>query len=235
MMKKDAYRTKAKTLLRKSKRKILRKLKMEKREPEGDKYYGDKAKHYVRKRKKQKKWHRENEIVRDLLGQLPDNLRVLDVPFGTGRFLPFYLEKDFQVYGLDASEDMLSAAEEECGEGFKKANLQIGDASHLPYEDQYFDIVVCARFLTSIVGFGQAKKVLEEISRVTSRYALVECKLKKNGKTAWPGDEDPIGRNITYEDMTDIFKSFGFSVQSSSAVKSNKRGDLLIFFLKKVN
>src|SRR5690606_34648470 len=75
-----------------------------------DHYHGDVARDYLKKRLQQKSWHIEQDIVRELLAPFPDGCAVLDVPFGTGRFVDMYLAKGMAVYGVDISEDMLATA-----------------------------------------------------------------------------------------------------------------------------
>ncbi len=44
---------------------------------------------------------------------MPEGIKVLDVPFGTGRFVQMFLEKKMEIHGIDISEDMYVAAKEE--------------------------------------------------------------------------------------------------------------------------
>src|SRR5688572_9163480 len=86
------------------------------RKPKGNQYYGDIADSYLEIREKQEKWQVEQRIMRELLADIPSGLKVLDVPFGTGRFVPFYLEKKMTVHGVDISQDMVCAAEKALGD-----------------------------------------------------------------------------------------------------------------------
>jgi len=86
--------------------------------PKGDTYYKDIASNYEKKRKKQAWWHVEQEQMAQLLDQLPDGMSVVDIPFGTGRFVPMYRKKGFKIAGLDASEDMISTAQKILGSDF---------------------------------------------------------------------------------------------------------------------
>ena len=103
--------------------------------PKGDRYYNKTAKKYERKRLKQSWWHVEQEEMQSLLSDLPDGLKVVDIPFGTGRFVPYYKEKDFKISGLDASGDMISTAKEILGDDFKGVDARVGDAAALPFNE----------------------------------------------------------------------------------------------------
>jgi len=71
-------------------------------------YFGVNALRYNERRTFKKRWRDEQSAISDLLAQLPDGLRSLDVPVGTGRTFEFYKTKRFRVSGVDISPDMLS-------------------------------------------------------------------------------------------------------------------------------
>ncbi|PCD75929.1 class I SAM-dependent methyltransferase, partial [Pseudothioclava arenosa] len=111
--------------------------------PKGDTYYNKRARNYEARRLKQEWWHVEQDEMKSLLETLPRGLKVVDIPFGTGRFVPFYDELGYQVHGLDASGDMLVAARESLGALYEKCSCTIGSAADLPYEDGAFDRHCC--------------------------------------------------------------------------------------------
>ena len=146
-----------------------------KKAPKGDRYYDKVAFRYERKRQRQEWWHVEQREMQELLDLLPRNLSVVDVPFGTGRFVPYYLDRGYQIHGLDASHDMLSAAHRALGdEAYSKCTCVTGTASKLPYSDEQFDLLVSTRFLRDIVVFSEAQTMLAEMARVTKKYAIIQ-------------------------------------------------------------
>jgi len=50
------------------------------------------------------------QFIQEFLSFLPPNSRVLDAPCGTGRYLPFLLEKGHSLVGIDQSQGMLERA-----------------------------------------------------------------------------------------------------------------------------
>jgi len=50
------------------------------------------------------------QFIQEFLGLLPLNSKVLDAPCGTGRYLPFLLEKGHSLVGIDQSQGMLERA-----------------------------------------------------------------------------------------------------------------------------
>ena len=50
------------------------------------------------------------QFLQEFLSLLPENSSILDAPCGTGRYLPFLLEKSHSVVGIDQSQGMLDRA-----------------------------------------------------------------------------------------------------------------------------
>ena len=50
------------------------------------------------------------QFIQEFLGCLPPDSHVLDAPCGTGRYLPFLLEKGHSLVGIDQSQGMLERA-----------------------------------------------------------------------------------------------------------------------------
>lgn len=182
--------------------------------PGGDTYYDEKASKYLEERLRQPYWPIEQDAVRQLLKMVPDNTTVLDVPFGTGRFLGFYLEKRMKVRGLDISTDMLQAARSEWGNRMDQCVIDVGDATKMPYPDHHFDLVVCFRFLQSIVSFGDAKKTLQEISRVTKRHAIVQLRVRDASEppAARPTDSEPMANTLYFPQIIDLLRDHDLAV-----------------------
>jgi ubiquinone/menaquinone biosynthesis C-methylase UbiE len=132
------------------------------------KYRGRKAATYETVRLKQARWHRENELVEQFLSEWPEHTRVLDLPVGTGRFLKFYTQKNFDVVGLDISEEMLALARRKK----TKAELRVEDATHTLEKDKSFDVSVCVRFL-DLIDEGAMRKVMHELFRVTNHQIVL--------------------------------------------------------------
>jgi ubiquinone/menaquinone biosynthesis C-methylase UbiE len=71
-------------------------------------------------------------------------MTVLDVGSGTGIHLEKYQRAGCAVYGIDQSPSMLRVARNRLGEG---ANLYLGDAANMPYEDNKFDLITISMVL----------------------------------------------------------------------------------------
>jgi len=97
---------------------------------------------------------------------------VLDVPVGTGRFLPLYDELKLIASGIDSSEEMLALASKKKS----KARLSVGDASKLTCKDKFFDHAVCVRFL-DLIDEDAMVKVTKELFRVTRKQIVLTIRL----------------------------------------------------------
>jgi ubiquinone/menaquinone biosynthesis C-methylase UbiE len=135
-----------------------------------DKYHGEVADGYDAKREEQPKWHEENRIVREMLSDLPSGTSVVDVPVGTGRFIPLYEELGFHVHGLDISDDMLRKAAEKA-----KADttyLRLGDARSIDAPDGSYDVAMCIRLMRWLETKETQLRVISELIRVSRKRVI---------------------------------------------------------------
>jgi len=139
------------------------------------KYTADTARHYLAQRAGDRKWQREQEIFRALLAAVPRGSSILDVPVGTGRFIPFYKEFGCDVQGVDISEDMLDEARKEASAHQFHVRFFQGDAERLPQRNAEFDYVVCARLL-NWVPLPTFEIILREFTRVSRVGIFVEIR-----------------------------------------------------------
>tara|TARA_B100001971_G_scaffold193641_1_gene198950 strand:+ start:127 stop:798 length:672 start_codon:yes stop_codon:yes gene_type:complete len=95
--------------------------------------------------------------------------RGLDIGCGTGRNIPFFLEKCKRVEGMDYTPGMLKNAQQTFRE-FKNVHLMIGDVQSLPFSDKAFDLVGCFKVLPHVPGVD---KSLKEISRVSRKGSTI--------------------------------------------------------------
>jgi SAM-dependent methyltransferase len=135
------------------------------------KYLGTNASGYEAERAG-RKWQSEQAAVEELLAQVPEGSKVLDVPVGTGRLMPFHKARDFDAYGLDVSPDMLAEARAYADAISAKITLSQGDIRQIPFEDDSFDLVACLRFLNWIDQDG-VDKAVGELVRVSRKNLLL--------------------------------------------------------------
>ncbi len=188
--------------------------------PKGDTYYDRRAQNYDKRRSRQEWWHVEQREMKSLLESLPRGLKVVDVPFGTGRFVPYYAELGYDIYGLDASDHMIDAARAPLGELFNACTTAVGDAAELPFEDGAFDLLVSTRFLRDIIVFSHARRVLAEFARVTSKYAIIQLGNTIQGHET-PADDEIMSSKMSMEAVDDLLTANGLIPAERRLVKSD--------------
>jgi len=130
---------------------------------DGDRQYGYGGFNY-----NQKYW---SEVVKDFVNhyKLSDYSKILDVGCAKGFMLYDFqkLNKNFDLHGIDVSEYAIENSVESI-----KNKLKVGDAKALPYEDNFFDLVISINTIHNL----EAKEcgiALKEISRVSKGNAFV--------------------------------------------------------------
>ena len=66
-------------------------------------------------------------------------MNILDVGCGTGSHLELYQRYKCNLYGINLSPSMLNVARNRLGD---TAQLDLGDATDMPYKDDKFDLVI---------------------------------------------------------------------------------------------
>jgi ubiquinone/menaquinone biosynthesis C-methylase UbiE len=89
-------------------------------------------------------------------------MSILDVGCGTGSHLELYQRYKCNLYGLDVSPSMLDVARERLGD---TAQLDLGDAIDMPYEDDKFDLVISMLTLHEMSPEIRSE-VVKEVKRV---------------------------------------------------------------------
>lgn len=108
--------------------------------------------------------------------ELVPGAKILDVGVGTGTELSYLWLKTInaQMFGLDLSIEMLRQCQRKLGKMNAQAELFLGFAERLPFQDNTFDVVFHAG---SINEFKDQRAALEEIIRVAkpgTRIVIVD-------------------------------------------------------------
>jgi ubiquinone/menaquinone biosynthesis C-methylase UbiE len=77
------------------------------------------------------------------VAQPNEGMKVLEIGCGTGTNLELFADAGCEVAGVDLSPSMIELAKKKLAD---RADLRLGDASEMPFEDDSFDLVVS--FLT---------------------------------------------------------------------------------------
>lgn len=104
---------------------------------------------------------------------LPEHPRILDIGCGKGFLLFDFLKilPDAEIYGIDISEYGIANSKEEI-----RDRLQVGNATQLPWPDNYFDLVISINTFHNLHNYD-LDKALKEMERVgkAHKYLCVEA------------------------------------------------------------
>ena len=110
----------------------------------------------------------ENRLFQHLISQWPRRGHtLLDIGCGAGIFLEMLWHYGFDVTGLDTGTELLDMARERLG---NRAEFQLGQPDHLPFDDNQFDYVA---LLTVLEYVDNPEEVLREAIRVSCRGVIV--------------------------------------------------------------
>lgn len=110
----------------------------------------------------------EEKLLQGVIAHWPRRKqKLLDIGCGTGTFLEFFWSCGFDLTAIDLSPDMLASAREKIGH---RADLHLGSAEHLPFDDREFDY---ASLMTVLEFVDDPVLVLREAARVARKGILV--------------------------------------------------------------
>tara|TARA_B110000027_G_scaffold105875_1_gene112412 strand:+ start:1495 stop:2154 length:660 start_codon:yes stop_codon:yes gene_type:complete len=119
-----------------------------------------------------------SEVVKDFSDyyNLKDDSKILDVGCAKGFMLfDFYkLNSNFDLHGIDISKYAIDNSVSEV-----KNKLQVSNATKLPYEDNFFDLVISINTIHNLER-TECATALKEISRVSKKNAFITVDAYRN-------------------------------------------------------
>jgi len=108
------------------------------------------------------------KVEEALLKRLQPGLNILDVGCGSGRFSINCAKRGFNVIGIDIAPDALKAAQKRSQEEkLDTITFLLSDMTHMPFQDNKFDYVICPRFsINAVATFPMRKQAIKEMVRV---------------------------------------------------------------------
>ena len=100
------------------------------------------------------------------------NKKILDVGCGYGGVLRKFINYGAMpenLYGIDLLPDRIEMAKKLS----PHINFYLGSATELPFEDNFFDIVMQFTVFTSILDYSVKQKVAQEMLRVLKPYGII--------------------------------------------------------------
>mgnify|MGYP001452649315 CR=1 FL=1 len=124
-------------------------------------------------------------------------IKVLEIGCGTGANLWYLSKNNFQTFGVDGSNVALNKAKKLIKKHNEKCDLTRADIINLPFEDEYFDLIIDIECLYSN-SLSKSKIILKEIDRVLKKRGIF-FSLSFSTKTSGYGDGTQLaGEKNTY-------------------------------------
>lgn len=103
--------------------------------------------------------------------------KVLDAGCGNGRHIVYFAQQGINVYGVDISEKSIEIAKAWLQKEKLTATLKAGDINNLPFDNDYFDVVVSLEVLDHL-SFLKAQEVLQDLKRVLKNRGYLYLTLR---------------------------------------------------------
>jgi SAM-dependent methyltransferase len=146
-------------------------------------YISEGAKNYDALREGSKRFRNEEAAFAAFFERVKPR-SVVDCPFGTGRWLPFYRKISGPIIGIDLSEDMLREARLKI-EDSPSSNVTLTCASVFDYGFNGLsanppDILVCTRFVNWVTA-PMMKFAISNLSASGARSAIIGASVRPAG------------------------------------------------------
>lgn len=153
------------------------------------------------------------------LARIRSDDRVLDVACGTGLVSFALAPYAREVVGLDISPGMLAKAREiRHRRGVRNVHFVLGEAEHMPFKDEEFDLVVCR---LAIHHFPQPEREIREMARVLKAHGRLvisdtissEDEREARLHNALERLRDPShARMLAHSELTKLIESAGLRI-----------------------
>lgn len=169
------------------------------------------AKDYIGKRFGSKKMSRvnvvEQDFAKELLSRIGPDSKVLDVPCGSGRFVPVF-SNAAKMYAVDINEGMLAEAKEKAPDA-ENCEFMLGSILEIPLAKESVDLVFCMRLLHHVATPEERSAIFKELCRVSKKWVAITFYRKES----WPYirkkirgkkiNGQPIKRGLFYKEARD--------------------------------
>lgn len=177
----------------------------------------------------------------------PENKNILDVGCYDGTFLSLVKNKNNNFFGIEASE---WGIEEARGKGIEINQYFFDDKTKLPYEDNFFNIVVAGEIIEHIYDTDFFLEEIYRVLKLEGKFLISTPNVASFGRRLMllfgknpimeisPNEPDSSGhiRYFTFETLKKILKKHKFKIvfSQSDCVNFSKNGKIKTAFLAKL-
>ena len=112
----------------------------------------------------------KKNTFKDILDTNGKKLQGLDYGCGTGRITKLMDEFEIDSHGIDISDHAIKKAKENYP--IIKNQFQVINGNKIPYDDSFFDVVICESVIDSM-HFDLARVTFKELNRVTKSLLFI--------------------------------------------------------------
>ncbi|HHW68590.1 MAG: S-adenosylmethionine-dependent methyltransferase [Defluviitaleaceae bacterium] len=128
-------------------------------------HFNETADHYVDSHDGKFVQHMYTSLLKEL--EKFTSGKLLDIGCGNGDFLGLIKDRGLELHGIDLAENMVKVAKKRYGD---IAQIILGDAENLPYEEGMFDVIICN---ASFHHYTNPRAVLAQMRRVLKNNGVL--------------------------------------------------------------
>jgi ubiquinone/menaquinone biosynthesis C-methylase UbiE len=98
-------------------------------------------------------------------GRYQSDEKILDAGCGSGRNMKWFLQNDFDVYGIDMSEAAIMNLKK-VNANLANDHLQVAALEKIPFDNNFFDHIICSAVLHFAKSVTHFKEMFSELLRV---------------------------------------------------------------------
>jgi len=100
-----------------------------------------------------------------LKGRYTEKDKILDAGCGPGRNMHWFLQNNFDIYGIDQNEESIRLLRIN-NPGIPESRFRVSSVEKMPLPDNHFDHVISSAVLHFATGTGHFRNMLQEMLRV---------------------------------------------------------------------
>jgi len=141
--------------------------------------------------------------------------KILDVGAGTGGIIPYLLQAigpQGAIWAIDFAEEMVKLGRKKF-QGESRVIFQLAPVESLPYEDRFFDHIICfgafPHFDDKLKALGEMGRILKVQGPLIIAHALSSAELRERHQGCAPVSQDFLP---TEAEMKGLLEKAGFQV-----------------------
>ncbi|RAU83377.1 class I SAM-dependent methyltransferase [Pontibacter arcticus] len=114
-----------------------------------------------------------------LKGSIKPSMNVLDAGCGNGRNSSYLLKAGVNMFGVDSSEFSISEMQQlaqSINSGFPSGNFVVADLAALPFDTNFFDVIVCSAVLHFSRSEVHFRSMVQEMWRTLKPGGMLFCR-----------------------------------------------------------